>query len=189
MHTTMQLAGSRLIHRPKRAFLLSSGFTFVELLVSTVVISIILGGLITFPQIIGRGSQQSRRQNESQAAIDSDLSGLRTLANNFTCCTGTCTVPDPPRCNNQDPGQANFYIPTANSAAETSFKAACNSGTLASSLRTIMNGQSFNTAITSRAIEVDSALAHRLRVTYTAPGNVERLAIVVPTTAAFCPDR
>ena len=164
------------------------GFTLVELLASTVIIGIILGGLLTFPQIIGRGSQQTQRQNESQAAIDSDLSNLRTLANNFTCCTGTCTVPNPLQCNNQDPGKANFYIPTANSPAEASFKAACSSETLASSLEEIMNSQSLSTAITSRTIEVDSASAHRLRVTYTAPGNVERLAILVPTAAAFCPD-
>jgi prepilin-type N-terminal cleavage/methylation domain-containing protein len=189
MHTTMQLAGPRLIHRPKRAFLLASGFTLVELLVSTVVISIILGGLITFPQIIGRGSQQSQRQNESQAAIDADLASLRTLANNFSCCTGNCTVSNPPQCNSQDPGQENFYIPIPNSVAETTFKTACDSGTLAASLQTIMNSQTLSSAITSRTIEVDSTLAHRLRVTYTAPGNTERLAILVPTAAAFCPDR
>jgi prepilin-type N-terminal cleavage/methylation domain-containing protein len=166
-----------------------SGFSLVELLVSTVVISIILGGLITLPQIIGRGSQQTQRQNAGQSAIDSDLSQLRTLANNFSCCSGSCTTSlSPSPCNGNNPGQANFYIPAVNSPAETTFRTACNAGTLASSLRTTLNSQTLDPAITSRTVVVDSASAHRLRVTYTLPGNVERLAILVPTAAAFCPD-
>jgi prepilin-type N-terminal cleavage/methylation domain-containing protein len=169
-----------------------SGFTLVELLVSTVIISIILGGLIIFPQIIGRGSQQSQRQNTGQSAIDSDLARLRTLANNFSCCSGTCTTSlSPSPCNSKTPGQEDFYIPTAGSTAETTFNTACNAGTLASTLQTSLNSQSPAPAIISRAISVNSgdAVAHRLRVSYSAPGNVERVAILVPTAAAFCPDK
>jgi prepilin-type N-terminal cleavage/methylation domain-containing protein len=162
-------------------------FTLVELLVSTVVIGIIFGGLMTFPQIIGRGSQQSQRQNASQSAIDSDLATMRLLANNFSCCSGGCTT-TLPSCNGKTPGQEGFYIPEESSAAEITFNAACNSGTLASELETTLSSQTLNAAITSRTVVVDSALAHRLRVTYTAPGNVERVAILVPTAAAFCPD-
>jgi prepilin-type N-terminal cleavage/methylation domain-containing protein len=175
--------------RARIAELKHSGFTFVELLVSTIIISIILGGLITLPQIIGRGSQQTQRQNDGQAAIDSDLARLRTLANNFSCCSGSCTTsPSPDACNGNNPGQANFYIPAVNSPEETTFRTACNAGTLASSLRTTLNSQTLDPPITSRTVVVDSAVAHRLRVTYTAPGNVERVAILVPTAAAFCPD-
>jgi prepilin-type N-terminal cleavage/methylation domain-containing protein len=164
-------------------------FTLVELLVSTVIIGIILGGLIAFPQIIGRGSRQSQLQNASQSAIDSDLATMRLLANNFSCCSGRCTTSlSPSPCNGKTPGQEGFYIPEESSAAETTFNAACNSGTLATNLETTLSSQNLNAAINSRTVVEDSALAHRLRVTYTAPGNVERIALLVPTAAAFCPD-
>jgi len=165
------------------------GFTLVELLASTVIIGIILGGLLTFPQIIGRGSQKTQRQNESQSAIDTDLATMRTLANNFSCCSGSCTTSlSPANCNGVGPGNQDFYVPVLNSPGSSTFRTACTSGTLAASLKSGLDAQSTSAGITSRAVVIDSASAHRLRVTYTAPGNVERVAILVPTAAAFCPD-
>jgi prepilin-type N-terminal cleavage/methylation domain-containing protein len=165
------------------------GFTLVELLVSTLIIGIVLGGLLTFPQIIGRGSQQTQRQNESQSAIDTDLANMRALANNFSCCSGSCTTSLlPANCNDVGPGNQDFYVPATNSQALSTFRTACTSGTLASSLKSSLDAQSPSAGITSRTVVIDSASAHRVRVTYTAPGNVERVAILVPTAAAFCPD-
>jgi prepilin-type N-terminal cleavage/methylation domain-containing protein len=165
------------------------GFTLVELLVSTMIIGIILGGLLTFPQIIGRGSQQAQRQNEGQSAIDTDLATMRALANNFSCCSGSCTTSEfPAKCNNVDPGNQDYYVPATNSQALSTFRTACTSGTLAASLKSSLDAQSPSAGITSRTVVIDSASAHRVRVTYTAPGNVERVAILVPTAAAFCPD-
>jgi prepilin-type N-terminal cleavage/methylation domain-containing protein len=165
------------------------GFTLVELLVSTVIIGIILGGLLAFPQIIGRGSQQTQRQNESQSAIDTDLANMRALANNLSCCSGSCTTsPSPDDCNSVGPGNQDFYVPKSNSPASSTFRTACTSGTLAASLKSNLEARSPSAGITSRTIVVDSGSAHRVRITYTAPGNVERVAILVPTAAAFCPD-
>jgi hypothetical protein len=44
-----------------------------------------------------------------------------------------------------------------------------------------------NAALT-RTIDIDSATAHRLKITYSAPGNTERVVFIVPTVAAFCPE-
>ena len=165
------------------------GFTLVELLVSTVITGIILGGLLAFPQIIGRGSQQAQRQNESQSAIDTDLANMRALANNLSCCSGSCTTShSPANCNGAGPGNEAFYVPERDSPASSTFRTACTSGTLAASLKSSLDNQSPSAGITSRTIIVDSASAHRVRINYTAPGNLERVAILVPTAAAFCPD-
>jgi len=165
------------------------GFTLVELLVSTVVISIILGGLLAFPQIIGRGSQQTQRQNDGQSAIDTDLANMRALANNLSCCSGSCTTSlSPANCDGVGPGNQAFYVPASNSPASSTFRTACTSGTLAASLKSNLDAQSPLAGITSRTVVIDSDSAHRVRVTYTAPGNVGRVAILVPTAAAFCFD-
>jgi prepilin-type N-terminal cleavage/methylation domain-containing protein len=169
-----------------------SGFTLVELLVSTAIVSIILGGLLAFPQIIGRGSEGSRLQNESQAAIDTDLANMRTIANNFTCSSGECKIPANTSCDNGNPcpGIEAFYQPATSEAADK-FQEACTKGALADSLKSALVETSPTKGIKKREVEVvdeNSKLAHRVRVTYTAPGNVERVAILVPTAAAFCPD-
>jgi hypothetical protein len=149
-----------------------------------VITGIILGGLLTFPQIIGRGSQQTQRQNESQSAIDTDLANMRALANNFSCCSGSCTTSlSPANCDGVGPGNQAFYVPES-----STFRTACTSATLAASLKSNLDAQSPLAGITSRTVVIDSDSAHRVRVTYTAPGNVERVAILVPTAAAFCPD-
>ena len=167
----------------------ASGFTLVELLVSTAVVSIILGGLLAFPQIIGRGSEGSRLQNVSQAAIDTDLANMRALANDFTCSSGDCEIPDVTSCGMVCPGSKAFYQPATSEAADK-FQAACAKGTLAGNLKSALDKEEFTEEIKKRVVEVDedSKLSHRVRVTYTAPGNVERVAILVPTAAAFCPD-
>lgn len=175
-------------HQPQMA-----GFTFVELLVSTVLIGTVLGSLALLPGIIGRGSLQTERQNNSLAGIDSDLSTMRALTHNFSCCSGSCvTSLSPTNCNSQPPGTAAFYQPTVGSTAETTFNTACANNTLATTLRTVLSSQALSTQAqatgVSRTVTVDSAEAHRLRVTYTAPGNVERVAILLPTVASFCPD-
>ncbi len=167
----------------------ASGFTLVELLVSTAVVSIILGGLLTFPQIIGRGSEGSRLQNESQAAIDTDLANMRALANDFTCSSGECEIPDVTSCDKVCPGSEAFYQPVTSEAADK-FQEACAKGTLAGNLKSDLDKEEFTEGIKKREVEADedSKLSHRVRVSYTAPGNVERVAILVPTAAAFCPD-
>lgn len=178
----------RPVHRCRQNPSAQAGFTLVELLVSTVLIGTVLGSLALLPGIIGRGSLQTERQNNSLAGIDSDLSTMRALAHNFSCCSGRCvTSVNPANCNGASPGTAAFYRPTVSSAAETTFHTSCENYTLATTLRTALSTQAQATGV-SRTVTVDSAEAHRLRVTYTAPGNVERVAILLPTVASFCPD-
>jgi prepilin-type N-terminal cleavage/methylation domain-containing protein len=169
------------------------GFTLVELLVSTVLIGTVLGSLAVLPQIIGRGSLETGRRNTSQAAIDANLADLRLLANHFSCCSGNCvTSAAPANCNGAGPGNPNFYQPPAsNPTAVAAFATACSTGTLAGTLQTALTSQIATPTQPpgiTRTITVDNADAHRLRIQYTAPGNVERVAILSPVAAAFCPD-
>lgn len=164
------------------------GFTLVELLVSSVLIATVLGSLAVLPQIIGRGSLQTEQRIIRQSAIDGDLAQLRQLAKNFTCCSGDCAISS--TCNGASPGSPGFYEPSdpTNKAA---FSTTCSSpGGLAAPLRTLLQLQATPPGIT-RSIPEPSpadAAAHRVRIQYTSPGNVERLAILVPTAASFCPD-
>jgi type II secretory pathway pseudopilin PulG len=171
----------------------TEGFTLVELLVSTVLIGTVLGSLVVLPQIIGRGSLQTERRNTSQAAIDANLAELRLRVNHFTCCSGACvTSADPPDCNDAVPGEPDFYTPLeANAAA---FNAACANGLLTEPLRDALDSDvpvpTTPSGITRTIVlgSNEDRAAHRLRVQFTAPGNVDRVAILVPPAAAFCRD-
>jgi len=168
----------------------TEGFTLVELLVSTVLIGTVLGSLVVLPQIIGRGSLQTQIRNTSHAAIDENLANLRLLVNHFTCCSGACvTSVNPANCNDSEPGDPDFYIPLPANAAV--FNSACANGLLTEPLRDALDNDvavpTTPPGIT-RAITIDNRAAHRIRVQFTAPGNVDRVAILVPPAAAFCPD-
>lgn len=163
------------------------GFTLVEILVSSAVTLIIVGALAGLSQITGRGMIQTREKAEAQSAIDSDISAIKDRAHRFHCCATACTA-NLSTCSGANTGatvgSTDFYKPAPGSASETRLNAACSASSLASSLSSEIPA---NTAL-SRTITDDSAAAHRLKITYSAAGNTERVVFIVPTVAAFCPE-
>jgi Tfp pilus assembly protein PilE len=170
--------------RPER------GFTLVEILVSSAVTLIIVGALAGLAQITGRGTIQTREKAQAQSAIDSDITSIKDRAHRFHCCATACTSNLSLSCSGAITGSAigstDFYRPAAGSASETTLNAACSARTLASTLSSEIPAN----AALSRTIDIDSdsATAHRLKITYSAAGNTERVVFVVPTVAAFCPE-
>lgn len=165
------------------------GFTLVEILVSSAVTLIIVGALAGLSQITGRGTIQTREKAEAQSAIDSDISAIKDRAHRFHCCATACTS-NLSTCSGANTGatvtvgSTDFYKPAPGTDSERELNAACNASSLASSLSSEIPA---NTAL-SRTITVDSAAAHRLKITYSAAGNTERVVFIVPTVAAFCPE-
>jgi hypothetical protein len=154
-----------------------------------VVTLIVVGAVAGLSQITSRGVVQTQQKGQSQSAIDSDISEIKTLANQFHCCATACTS-NSSVCSGATAGSSlgttAFFKPVSGSTAETRLNAACNSRSIASTLRNEILARA-DLAITP-AIDIDSVDAHRLKVTYSAAGNTERVAYIVPTVAAFCPD-
>jgi len=175
-----------------------AGFTLVEVLVGVVLLALVASGSAVLIMEANRMLGTSTSQNSAQAAIDSDLARARKLAEDYTCCPGSCTatasVISAARSSGKCDGGVNdstYYFPQQSTDVPT-FLDACSNGTLITNLVTAIQAQGVISGIT-RTVAVDDAsdpIAHRLRITYTGTGGaagINRVVKLVPTTAAWCP--
>jgi len=180
----------------------SAGFTLVEILIGVVLLALVASGSAVLIMVANTMLGTSTSRNNAQAAIDSDIARARKLAEDYTCCPGSCTV-DPAtitnaRASGQCVGNANdstYYFPqkdTVQNPDVTSFSAACANGTVTDNLITAIQAQGTLSDIT-RTVAVDDAndlTAHRIRITYDGSGGsagINRVVKLVPTVAAWCP--
>lgn len=172
----------------------ASGFSLVELMISTLIFAMVTAGSLGMFTITTRQATLTRRLQEEEFAIRMDLATLLSMNDRFTCASGSCQI------SSSAPGQ-NDYFPTS-SAAVTQFTTLCSNGQLTvvpsasygSGLVSLINATARTSAMQSlgisRSVSADttSPAAHRYTVTWSgSDGTVLRQISLVPTTAAWCP--
>ena len=70
----------------------ADGFTMVEILVGVVLLAVVASGSAVLISVANRLLGTSTSQSNAQAAVDSDISRARKLAEDYTCCPGSCTA-------------------------------------------------------------------------------------------------
>lgn len=169
----------------------SRGFTIVETLVATVLIAIVTSMAAAVMSISNRSTVKSTTLSGAMAAIDNDISLVKTLAERYTCCSGTCTTDATvidaatTKCEGSV-GDSTYYFPKAGNTTEiTNFQNACTSG-LTTNLVSAINALSQPSGVTRTAVDDDDATARRVMLTYSGT-NINRVVKIVPTVANWCP--
>ena len=141
----------------------------------------------------------STSQNNAQAAIDSDISRARKLAEDYTCCPGFCTTDATQIASARlsgkcigNPNDSTYYFPQQTLDVDT-FTAICSNGTLTTALIAAIQAIG-NVSGVTRTLAVDDSsdpTTNRLRITYSGSGltnaSIIRVVKLVPTAAAWCP--
>lgn len=175
-----------------------AGFTLMEILVGVVLLALVSTGTASLISLANSNLSSSTSQNSSQAAIDSDISRARKLAEDYTCCPGSCTA-DPGtittaktagRCAG-NVNDSTYYFPQQSNDI-TAFTSACSTGTLTTNLITAIQSLGGLSGVTRTVTNDDSAdlTAHRIRITYSGSGRsagINRVVKIVPTVAGWCP--
>lgn len=76
----------------RRALPTEQGFTIIEPLVLTVMLVIVMGATARVLDSINRRTIATQQQVVMQASIDDNLRQIKTLARQYTCCSGSCTT-------------------------------------------------------------------------------------------------
>lgn len=178
----------------------NTGLTLVEVVMASLILSIIVLFAANMSGIYTRSARQARDAIRIDALVDQDFSRLERAAYYYTYCTGSYTW-DGSACGVATPGTQNYYFPLAtsiSSAAAVQFQTDCklNNGTMTAALRVAMSGGDSNLNLSSdatslgltRSVVLDDGLSHRLRVTYSRNGAVYRERSLVPAAVFWCPD-
>lgn len=186
------------------------GIGLVEPLVLTLLLMIVMGATATVFNGINRRTLSTRQQVVMQAAIDDNVRQIKTLARQFTCCSGSCTTVIPitfgiangvtQPCATNNPMDNRYYYPQVDLASTGSLNEqaavdtlcqtdAINNTLFMTPFQNSVNGIAQPTNAT-RATLIDNANPHVLRVTFTDnnnSGRVVRVENIIPRMAYFCP--
>jgi len=185
------------------------GIGLVEPIVLTALLLIVMGATATVFNSINRRTLSTRQQVVMQASIDDNVRQIKTLARQFTCCSGTCTTAIPTTfgivsgvtqsCATNNPMDDRYYYPQVDLASTTTTNEQLAVDTLCQTDAT--NNTAFMTPLktgvdaiaqptnATRATLIDNANPHVLRVTFTDNNNsnrVVRVENIIPRMAYFC---
>ena len=190
---------------PNRTLFSSSGFSLVEVVIAASLLGLVISISATMFSISNRSTRQSGTAANTLAAIDTDISKIKEVAETLTCCPGSCTTNQTTintaktngKCANpSNPGDSSYYFPLQ-SADVTTFSNACNATTAANdsisqSFISSINALPLPSGISNRAATIDEISTHRVTVSYSgstgAGGSFANRTIkIVPTVANWCP--
>ncbi len=189
------------------------GFTMVEALVASVLISIVLLGTSLTLSVSNRANRAARMEQEMQRMIDEDIAAINDLNERYTCCPNTCTVDaaviDAAKLTGVCAptavvGGQNYYTPVQNVIPNNGtydtpmqgFRDACANGTLTNNLiaefppvpTMPVGGNLIRSNLAAALVDTDS---HRLQWTYTGSINgqvvLRRVVNMIPIVASWCP--
>jgi type II secretory pathway pseudopilin PulG len=184
----------------------STGFTLVELLISSVLLVLALTGTSFLFMESNRSSAATSTRYNQQALVDTDLARVRRLNDRYTCSSGTCTS-----LGTVELGKNDFFpTPTSpdlngNSAAGNAFEALCNSTGLITQLVNEIGTPPASLTAAGITYAIDTSNQgqqtvsefgtnvirnlHRYTITYTdvSSGESLRRITLVPTTVSWCP--
>ncbi|MFM7311794.1 MAG: type II secretion system protein J [Cyanobium sp.] len=183
-------------HRGRPA--VAAGFTLLEVVVGIALLALVASGSTLLISVANRMLGTSTTQNNAQAAIDSDISRARKLAEDYTCCPGSCSADaatlSAARSSGRCLGNANdstYYFPQQSGDVDA-FTTSCSNGTITANLITALQGLG-TLADVSRTVAADDSAdptSHRIRITYSGTGSnagITRVVKLVPTVAGWCP--
>ena len=155
-----------------------------------------------------RSFTTSRNVSSMEIAIDQNISEIKKIAREFTCCSGSCTTTVPAdvgpgqACATQDSRDDRYYFPQLDlSSTTTNFPNTTTSMEPAAvdQICSVANNTHFMTpfktavdstpaaSTTTRTTTIKTDSIHTLEVTYSDAGRVIRSLVVVPVMANYCP--
>lgn len=163
------------------------GFTIIELVVSAVILALAASTAGVLVGVSNRSTITSREVAEASSAIESDIARIRTISESYTCCAGTCTSsPTASASCIGSLGDSSYYFPQQ-LAGITAFTTLCSNGNLTNSLMTAIDSLPQPSGVTRANSVKEDAISHRLSITYSAAGGVNKVLKIVPTVAGWCP--
>lgn len=210
MRNSLNHRGHRPSHGPSPA---AQGSAIVEVLVFTVMITIVLVSTGAIFNGISRRTVSTRQQVVMQSSIDDNLREIKTLARRYTCCSGVCTTTPPTTfgvisgvtqpCATNNPLDDRYYFPQVDLLSTTANfpNTTTPSEPLAVEQLCAANNNTafltpFQTAVNAipqpaNATRTTSIQPERiLRVTFTdnnLNNRVVRVENIIPQMAYFCP--
>jgi hypothetical protein len=183
------------------------GIGLVEPLVLTLLLMIVISATANIFNSINRRTLSTRQQVVMQAAIDDNVRQIKTLARQFTCCSGSCTTNIPTTfgivsgvtqpCATNNPMDDRYYYPQVDLAGGVNEQAAVdtlcqrdatNNTNFMTPFKNSVDGLAQPTNAT-RATQINNANPHVLRVTFTDNNNsarVVRVENIIPRMSNFC---
>ena len=179
-----------------------TGFSLIEVVVAAALLGLIGATVASLYGVSTRSTNATTAAANALSAIDSDISRVKQLSEQLTCCPGSCTTDTTTiasavtsgKCVSSTPGLSSYYWPQA-TADITTFTTACtatsSNGAIETAMITGINALAQPSGAV-RTASVDEISAHRITVTYTGTTGssgsfVNRTIKVVPTVAMFCP--
>jgi type II secretory pathway pseudopilin PulG len=165
----------------------AAGFTIIEIVVAATVIALACSAGAVLSGVSSRALSSGNRESLQQNQIEADLAGIRDLADSYTWCSGSGAFSS---CvSGVSARSENYYFPPSTSpTAISAFETACTatgSDSLSAALVTAINARPVPPGV-SRSVASDDIATHRLRISY-AGNTVNRMVLLVPTVAAWCP--
>lgn len=177
------------------------GFTLVEIIIAAVLLAIVGSSTAIALLSANRSVVRNELLARTSSSIDSNVSQILRLAEQYTCCSGVCTsdaaaiAAAGAKCTGTF-GDANYYFPSvavSDQADLTNFLTRCKptnaTNGLVAQLITEINSNVPAPSGVSRTIEADPDApleVHRIRATFSGNG-FTRVVKVVPTVAVWCP--
>jgi hypothetical protein len=159
--------------------------------------------------VINKGLRLTQQQVVMQASIDDNIRQIKTLARQYTCCSGSCTTMIPTTfgvvggetkpCATNNPLDNRYYYPQVDLASTANLNEQAAVDTLCQTDST--NNTNFMTPFkrsidllsqptnATRETAIDSSIPHVLKVTFTDNINsnrVVRVENIIPRMAFFC---
>jgi type II secretory pathway pseudopilin PulG len=179
------------------------GFSLLEPLLASVMLAIVTSGTAMMLMSANRMSSKADTIDNIEWNVNSDLTAIQRLSRRFTCCSGSCVIPDPSTftygptkaCAVNNPDDDRYFFPQLDDPATVSINepsavdAVCrdsNNSTFMAPLQTAIDTKPNPSGLTrTTTIRAD----HTLEVAYTetATNQVRRVALIVPPMAFWCP--
>jgi type II secretory pathway pseudopilin PulG len=198
---------------PASSPVLAGGFGIVEPIVLTAILMLVLVSTVSVFNTVNRRTLSTQQQVVMQASIDDNLRQIKTLARQFTCCSGVCTTTPPTTfgvvsgvtqaCATNNPMDDRYYFPQVDLTTTTANfpNTTTPSEPLAvEQLCSVANNNNFMTPFRNavnalpqppNATRATAIQAERvLRVTFTDNNNANRVVRVeniIPHMSYYCP--
>jgi Tfp pilus assembly protein PilV len=185
-----------------------AGFSLSEPMVLLLMLTVAMLAAASIFSSAMRSFTTSRNVSSMEIAIDQNISEIKKIAREFTCCSGSCTTTVPAdvgpgqACATQDSRDDRYYFPQLDlSSTTTNFPNTTTSMEPAAvdQICSVANNTHFMTpfktavdstpaaSTTTRTTTIKTDSIHTLEVTYSDAGRVIRSLVVVPVMANYCP--
>jgi len=179
-----------------------AGFSLTEPMVLLLMLTVAMVSAASIFSSAMRSFTTSRNMSDMEIAIDDNISKIKQISREFTCCSGTCTPTVPPdgtygldrSCATNDSRDDRYYYPQLDLSTTTIVEP-----DVVDQICSVANNANFMTPFkdavdakpvalpTTRTTTIKTDSIHTLEVTYSDAGRVIRSLVVVPVMANYCP--